>query len=161
MSLLSRPLQLHDVEDVEAHVWRTISSSADVAGLRPHERDDLCAYLIGVAWELGPAYDPARGRVTFSSFLGTTARLRIINWIRKERGRSKWSWSNGRSYERERPRVLSLEAELDSVVDALGPGTGDPPPDSDEDLGRLFAERDRARARDLDLLRERPYRRPR
>jgi hypothetical protein len=79
MSLLSRPLQLHDVQDVEARIAGAISSSSHVAGLRPHEREDLCAYLIGIAWELSIAYDPARGRVTFSSYLGTTARLRIID----------------------------------------------------------------------------------
>lgn len=118
MALLSRPLQLHDVQDVEAHVWRTISSSTHVAGLRPHEREDLCAYLIGLAWELSIAYNPARGRVTFSSFLGTTARLRIIDWVRKERGRSKWTFSDGRVHERPPVRLVSLDAD-DSIRDRL------------------------------------------
>lgn len=119
MALLNRPLQLHDVRDVEALVQSTIDGSGRyVASLRPHERDDLAAYLIGVAWELSLTYNPARGRVSFSSFLGTTARLRIIDWLRKERGRSKWQFADG-TYERERPQLVSLDAD-DSEHGDLG-----------------------------------------
>jgi DNA-directed RNA polymerase specialized sigma24 family protein len=145
---------------VEGLIASAIASSAQVADLRPHEHEDLCAYLIGVARELSIAYNPARGRVSFSSFLGTTARLRIIDWVRKERGRSKWSWSNGKSYERERPRLVSVDADdslRDRLDETVAARTSDPSADSSRDLAGFLEDGDRERARDRDALGLSPY----
>jgi DNA-directed RNA polymerase specialized sigma24 family protein len=121
MPLLSRPLQLHDARDVEALIWKAIDTSPHVAGTSFHDREDLCAYLLGVVWELSLSYNPDRGRVTFTTFAYTTARLRIIDFQRSRNGRTRWQWSS-HSYERNpRPAVVSLDGddpERDRLVQA-------------------------------------------
>ncbi len=160
MALLSRPLQLHDALDIEALMWKVIDGSGPAAGLRQHERQDLCAYLIGVAWECSLTYNPKRGSSSFSTFVFITAQRRIIDFVRRERGRTKWTWADGRKYERERPQLVSLDGpEHHRLGDALAAGDGDLEVGSDSDFGGLLGARDRTRAADYEELGLRPPRR--
>ena len=156
MALLSRPFALFDVRDVEGLALKAINDGQRVE-LRPHQRDDLCAYLIGEIWALSLRFDPARG--SFAAFAYHTARLRKIDWLRKEHGRTRWQFA-GRTYERERPLLVSLDGpDRHQLDDALATGGGDPASDSDQDLGGVVGARDSARARDDETLGLRPPRR--
>ena len=148
MALLSRPLRLHDVADVEALMARAIERSGHTGTLRPHQRDDLLTYLVEVAWELSLRWEPDRGGPNFGVFAYVTGQRRIIDWFRAEFGRSRWQWA-GHSYERERPDLVLLD---DGLVDALPAGTGDPALDSSPDLRGLLDAGDRQEARDYLAL---------
>jgi DNA-directed RNA polymerase specialized sigma24 family protein len=144
MPLLSRPLLLYDVRDVEALCTSIVQRSR--LSLDHHDREDLTAYLIATCWELSLRYEP--GRTSFSTWATTTLRLRVIDWNRARNGRTRWQFS-GHTYERERPRLVPLDAEL---VDTLPTGTGDPALDSDPDLGGILDAGDRQEARDYLAL---------
>jgi DNA-directed RNA polymerase specialized sigma24 family protein len=127
MSLLSRPLPLFDVRDVEALCTSIVQRNR--LSLDHRDREDLIAYLIATCWELSLRYEP--GRTSFSTWAGNTLRLRVFDWNRARNGRTRWQFS-GHVYERERPLLVPLDAEL---VDTLPAGAGDPALDSDPDLG--------------------------
>jgi hypothetical protein len=55
--------------------------------LRPVERDDLRAELFALAWQLSERYDRERG---FSTFLYSAAQRRTVDFVRRERGRTRW-----------------------------------------------------------------------
>jgi hypothetical protein len=142
--LLASKWKLHDCDDVEALAQSIVSKSG--LQLRHDQRESLVTYLVEETWKLSLRYEPERGST--SSFTGWASKqlpLRCIDWIRLERGRTKWQFS-GSTYERERPQLVSLDAD-DSVRDllesALTTGPGDPAADCDEICARLFTERDR------------------
>jgi DNA-directed RNA polymerase specialized sigma24 family protein len=139
-------LVLFDVRDTEAFCWRIVRSSN--LELSYHEAEDLCAYLVACAWEFSLRYEPKRG-VFFTRYLQPRLRNKTIDWVRKERGRTRWVFTGGRVHERQRPELVSLDHEL---VDTLPARTGDPANGGDPDFGRLVAERDRRRAGDLERL---------
>ena len=60
MTLLSRPLSLHDVRDVE-RLCRAVLRHADLR-LPHHDEEDALAYLISAAWELSERWDPQKDR---------------------------------------------------------------------------------------------------
>jgi DNA-directed RNA polymerase specialized sigma24 family protein len=95
MPLLSRPLPLFDVRDVEALCTGIVRHSR--LPLDHHDREDLTAYLIATCWELSLRYEP--GRTSFSTWATTTLKLRVIDWNRKRNGRTRWQFS-GHTYER-------------------------------------------------------------
>jgi DNA-directed RNA polymerase specialized sigma24 family protein len=150
--VLQRTWELHDVRDVEALLRKEIHDSPYVAGLLPHELDDLVAFLFEVAWRAGDSYDPARGR--FSTMLTTVVRRRVVDWHRS-RYRTVWKFRN-RVYVRGRPQFVPLDDRLD---DTLGARAGDPADSGDPDLERVLAAGRGARARDLETLGLRPARR--
>jgi DNA-directed RNA polymerase specialized sigma24 family protein len=153
MPLLSRPLPLYDVRDVEALCTSIVQRSR--LSLDHHDREDLTAYLIVACWELSLRYEP--GPTSFSTWATTTLRLRTIDWNRKRNGRTRWQFS-GHTYEREQPRLVALDSEL---AGALPARAGDPALDSDPDLGGILDAGDRQEARDyLALGLEPPQRAP-
>jgi DNA-directed RNA polymerase specialized sigma24 family protein len=144
MSLLSRPLPLFDVRDVEALCTSIVQRNR--LSLDHRDREDLIAYLIATCWELSLRYEP--GRTSFSTWAGNTLRLRVFDWNRARNGRTRWQFS-GHVYERERPRLVPLDAEL---VDTLPAGAGEPALDSDPDLGGIFDPGGSQEARDYLVL---------
>jgi DNA-directed RNA polymerase specialized sigma24 family protein len=94
-------------------------------------------------------FDPSRGHISFSTLLYGTAQRRIIDWIRKEYGRSRWQFA-GRVHVRVQPELVSLD---DDRLDAsLATQPGDSPSDRFSAFGRMETDRDRSRARDLETL---------
>jgi hypothetical protein len=146
-------LQLHDVRDADAFVSSVIARSA--GRLSYDERERLVQFLRIEIWRLAERYEP--GGITFSTYAGRTLPRRITDWRRtpEEGGRTFWSFGNGRTYERERPKVVSLDADAslrDRLDSAQSTRSGDPADDCSPDLERLLADGDRQRARDLDTL---------
>ena len=118
MTLLARRYELLDVSDVEGVCWSTIKRSTAARVLREDEREDLCAWLIGIAWQASLTYERGNHESRFGRHLAELLPRRIIDYVRKERGRTKWQFSGGKSYERARPRLVSLDVD-DSVRDRL------------------------------------------
>jgi hypothetical protein len=81
--MLNGTLRLHDVDDVEAAANRVVEDwlRQKRAYLRDHDREDLIAYIVGIAWELSLTYDPNRGW-SFSKLLYQRGSLRIVDWYR-------------------------------------------------------------------------------
>jgi hypothetical protein len=155
VSLLGRVWALEDIESVERLVYSLVRDVE--ARLQPHEYDDLIAYLLGEVWAIYRQWD--RGKTpSFRQYCTYLLRFKIVDHARKERGRTKWRWTNA-SYSRERPRVLSLDAALDgtgSTLRELVPDwESDPATNRGTDGERLLEDCDRHRARDIALLRRR------
>jgi hypothetical protein len=179
MPLLSRPLELHNLSDTEKLCRKVLHRSSNV---RPDDFEDALAYLLATCWELSVAYDPARdARRDFASWAARILDRRVYDWARARYGRTRWSFreherepgpTDGvrrrrpRSLVRERPLVVSLDAELADhadhadhaaarprLVDTLADPSGDPQTDSGPVCGGLLAAGDRERDRDLELLR--------
>lgn len=150
MSLLPRPWALLDVDDVEGLLALVVDRSPHARELRQHERDDLVAWLLGEAWILSQQYRP--GPRGFSSYLYVSAQRRVVDHVRRTRGRTRWSWSDGRVYERPRPQFVSLDADVDLLGDALAENGGNAAADRDAARRWLESQRDRHRARDLAQL---------
>lgn len=195
--MLNGVLALHDVQDVE-RLCRSVLEPFRLRGSLD-DFDDALAELIGVCWQLGERYDVARDRQpNFAAYASCILSLRVHDRIRRVRGRTRWSFREGRrdaaptrshphertgrlprSYERERPVVLSLDAPvgatrhrgngeprpawndpgLPTLGDAYSVSGGGDPADSDALIVRLLGERDRFRAEDLAVLGERVPRR--
>jgi hypothetical protein len=131
-TLLSRPWSLFDVRDVEALCAQVVQRSG--LTLSYHEREDLLAYLLAVAWETSTRFEP--GRIRFSIFVTRTLRFRTVDWVRTYRGRSKWAFKDS-TYERPRVQLVSLDAPDSNehqLVDTLA-GSG-----LDDDERRLSDE---------------------
>jgi hypothetical protein len=141
------PLRLHDVDDGEKFAGAIASRSR--LELSYHDAEDLRQFLVAELWLLSLRYDPAASSVSFSTWAGTTLRLRVTDWTRQRFGRTKWKWADGTSYERPRPSLVPFDARLD---DALSSGAGDPADSGDFGLAGLLSSRDRQRARDLEAL---------
>jgi hypothetical protein len=137
--MLQGKLVLHDCTDTEALCQAIIAKAG--LDLRPHQRDDLLAFLIATAWELSLRYEAGRGSTTsFTGWATTNLRLRITDWFRQEYGRTRYSFSD-RKYERPQPQLLSLD---DDQLAIPQPTIHlDSERDSDADLLRILAPRDR------------------
>jgi hypothetical protein len=155
--VLNSKLSLHGIDDVEAFTAGIARHSH--FELSYHDRQELHAYLITECWKLSLQYQPGIIRGGFQLWAGTTLRRRLIDWERQRFGRTKWQFGD-RTYERPRTEIVSLDdPERDQLRDALGAGTGDLEASWDETLRGLHTGRDRARARDLEILGARPRRR--
>ena len=155
MAAASRALALHDIADTEALAASIVHGSG--LELSFHDREDLLAFLVATAWQLSLVYEP--GGISFSSWAGTTLRRRLVDWQRQRFGRTRWQFA-GRSYERARPQLVSLDdSERDQLGDDHAAVGGDPEVDCDSGLAGLYAARDRTRAADYEALGLRPPRR--
>jgi hypothetical protein len=117
MALLNSPWVLHDVEDTEALLARVIQRSRAAAVLRPDEREDLRCALLEFAFVISVDFDPARGSA-FSTHLYSRASRRVIDYVRWERGRTRWTYHD-RVIERPPRQLVSLDAD-ESERDRLG-----------------------------------------
>jgi hypothetical protein len=147
VSLLGRPWQLHDVEDVEALCGRVLDVRLRRWGavLDEQDNEEALAFLIARAWELALKFDPwyeATRQRSFSTFLYRRLRFAVVDWYRLRHG----DWR----YQEERI-VLSLDHDADGslgeLVESLSYGEGDPA-DSCIDLRGVLAGRDRSEPRD-------------
>jgi hypothetical protein len=85
--LLSSPVQLHDVKDVEKFASRALDRRLQTMGARldEHRYEDALTYLIGVAFELSLHYNPELN-TSFSKYLHNTLPNRVIDWYRRTFG---------------------------------------------------------------------------
>jgi hypothetical protein len=116
---------LLDVEDVEAVVRQELADATRRRG--GYLRADAVAWLLGEAWQASERFDPGRG-VPFRAYLKRTIKLRSVDFLRAQLGRSRWTFSDGRVHERERRQPLSLDGPAggpsdDRLGDTL-PGSG-------------------------------------
>ena len=153
--MLTGKLTLHDVRDVEAFTGSIVEQSR--LELDYHAREDLAAYLVATCWELSVGFEP--GGISFSTYASKTLRRRVFDWVRRDRGRTRWH-VRGTVYERPLPQFLSLDdPDRNPLAGTVGAGAGDPAADRDPDLGGLFRAGDRGRTRDLETLGLSPPRR--
>ena len=142
--MLNGRLALEDVADVEGFCAALLDEQLHRLGahLRPHDREDALAYLVSEAWRLSVRYDASVGQ-SFSKYAHSTLTLRVTDWYRGRFGRSRWTFSNGKSFERRRPELASLD-ELRDEAGELGDGlvarTRDFEDGRDPALSRLLEE---------------------
>jgi hypothetical protein len=137
VSLLGRPWQLHDVEDVEALCGRGLDNRLRRWGavLNEQDNEDALSYLLARAWLLYLKFDPwyeATRKRSFSTFLYRRIyNYEVVNWYRLRFG--------DRRYPRKNPVVLSLDhdAELGELDELVSEREGDPA-DSCIDLRRVL-----------------------
>lgn len=132
--LLGAKWVLLDVADVEGLIWKAVGHSTAAAELRPHEQDDLVSYLLAEAWIISERFDASRGSVCFSTFLYASIQRRIVDFVRRERGRTKWQFAD-RTYERPHVELVSLNLFAQRGKDD-SPSSGD---SEHGELGRLIA----------------------
>jgi hypothetical protein len=151
--ILNGVLPLHDVRDTEQLCWAVVARSR--LNLPQDQRESLCSYLIETAWELSLRYEPGRRSTNnFAGWATVQLRLRVIDWIRKEYGRTKWH-SKGQAYERKNPEFLSFDADSsdrNQLDAAIGTWDGNLEASWDPTLERLDAGRSSARSGDLRTL---------
>ena len=167
MALLSSRLELRDIRDVEQFAGRIL----DRSGLEFNwsDREDLLASLIFECWRCAGDYDASRA--AFSTFATYRLRSAVTAWLRSSNercgrtgfvgGRTVWKFSDGRVHKRPQRVFVSFDDPdaRDRLVDTFAEGEGGREADRDSDLGRLYAERDSARTRDLHEMRLDPPRR--
>lgn len=135
--MLNGKLELWDVRDTEALCGRVIQMSG--LELDHHEREELLAYLVALAWELSLEYEPGIIRRGFSLWVTTTLRRRVTDWHRQRNGRTKWQFANGRTHERQLPKFQSID-DRPELLDTYGPLEAGP--DRLSSAGRLFGTGD-------------------
>lgn len=152
--MLSGTLELHDIRDVEAFCGRAMDAELRARGIRlePADREDLLAYIIGVAWELSVGYRPGRSS-SFSSYAYRILRLRVADYFRERFGATR----RGRIL----PQIVSLDAAIlsddrthelrfgaiDTYYGTHAAGSCDPAEYRCPDLARLLSPRGGGRAR--------------
>ena len=130
MALLSAPVALHDIRDLEAHARLTLSRQLRSWQMRlsDDDFDDALSFLIELAYELEKRYDErlAGEHASFSGYFLYLARLRLVDWMRR------------RFFGRRAQRVgdLSLDAALPDGTTV--PAGGDPADREYGNLGRLL-----------------------
>jgi hypothetical protein len=153
--LLRSRYSLLGIEDVERFCARVIEKSG--LALRHEQRDDALAFLISTCWEISTRYEAGRGSTaSFAGFAATTLRLRLVDWQRKEFGRTRWQF-DGHTYERERPALVSLDDDSGDgrLGEVVAGGSLDGDRDRAADQLRLLAIRGRPPARYEDEIRKR------
>ena len=143
--MLNGELRLHGV-DVERLAAAVMHEAIGRRGrsLREHQQEELLAELVSYTWELSLRYDPdqdharARGRQPgFDGWATYWLRFRVIDWIRKTEGRTRWAFSD-HTYERSVPTVESY----DELGEADGSSGMDAESHSDVDLSRVLLRGD-------------------
>src|SRR5438132_3110894 len=135
--MLNGNLELHDIRDVEGFCGRIIDRAR--LELSHQDNEDLWAYLIETTWELSLRFEP--GDLKFSTYATHTLRRRLVDWQRRDGGRTRWQFAD-RTYERELPRFVEIDDQL--------PGSLSSPDSGTDGLRGLVGARSRQRARHLD-----------
>ncbi len=144
------PLKLHDVEDGERLAAWVIHRSQIT--LSPEDFEDAHQYLLLELWRLFVDFDPTGGR-PFALLATTVLGRRLVDWQRKQFGRTIWRFGDGRVYERKPPVFVEFNDSVIGRLDAAEPARGsDRETGGDEAVRGLLAERDSKRAQDLELL---------
>jgi DNA-directed RNA polymerase specialized sigma24 family protein len=134
-----KPVKLErSIQHVEPFVVRVVERTLRSRNivLSIHRREDLTAYVLSELWVASSKFDAGRYK-SFRQFADAVAQRRVVDWIRADRGRSRWSFGPnanhahaGGVYERERPQVLSLDFDGGSGEGGLDP----PDPRGEEDF---------------------------
>ncbi len=149
--LLSSKLHLHDIDDVEAHIVATIQRGKHRYLLERDEVEDVVSHCLLAVWRSSTRLDSSRG--SFSTLAVVVTSRAVVDYLRKTRGRTKWSFADGHVHERPLPVLESLDDRRERGLEELvAAGAGDPQNGCDPDLGRLYGARDCGRARDLAVL---------
>lgn len=162
--LLGGVLRCHDVADTEGFVRRVLADAlrGRNSHLRPDDEDDAVAYLVSEAWRLSLDFDPDRSR-SFSGYAYKLLKLRYVDWLRRTEGRTRWQFGDGKTYERERPQLVSLDVATDDdggrLVETLPAQSSDRQTSVSPALTRILGVRGFGDPRDIDLLRASPSRR--
>jgi hypothetical protein len=120
VTLLSEPLPLHDVRDLEATcraILDRMLREYRSHGMSPDDYEDVLATFIAVAFEWSLKYDPAREldpgqtRISFSTYLNRYLGVRLADWFRRRHGDARYGPP---------PEVVSLafELELEAAITA-------------------------------------------
>jgi DNA-directed RNA polymerase specialized sigma24 family protein len=128
--LLSQPWKAHDVDDVEKLLQRAISASP-IVYLDEDRRDDLLCFLFEMAVKAARDFDPhyGDGGQSFATFLYRRAKLRVVDWLRRNYGDERHNRG------RVRPVYVPLD-ELDQHTTDGGIGNAI----STADFSRLSAQ---------------------
>ena len=108
--MLSHKLALYDIDDVEAFCTSIFKPRAPAIPSRDHE--DAIAYLIETTWELSLDYNAGALPSRFGFYAKRILARRLIDWQRRQYGRTKWTFGASRpgyANERPRPDLVSLE----------------------------------------------------
>lgn len=120
--LLGAVWKLGDVADVESLAWKAL----DASGLSFDDADDAIAHAFECVIKAWPKWNPAKASA--STFLYSVCRFGFVDYQRKTRGRTKWSFAGGRVHERTLPTFVSLDgddADRDRLVQSLATRPGD------------------------------------
>jgi hypothetical protein len=107
VTLLSEPLALHDVRDVEAMCRSILDRQLRAYRahyLNPDDYEDVLALFVSTAWEWSLTHDPDR-ELSFSSYLNRYLGPRLADWFRRRFGDARYGPP---------PEVVTLEPELDT-----------------------------------------------
>jgi hypothetical protein len=125
--------------------------------LAPEDVEDLTAHLLLEMLVISRRFDPERDKKGEAGFVSYCSRLldgRAVDWVRKRYLDTRYATEAERHAFN---NALSLDAPADSGGDPLGEtlegSSGDFEAGCDPDLARILAERDRARAEDLAIIR--------
>ena len=130
-----------------ADLERLARSAIRDAGLRPswHREEDLLAELIAAAWELSEKHDEHRYPGQFAAGCYRVLHLRVVDWIRRTEGRTRWQFSeegarqskrrHTRTVEHEGKRSVAVERSRPTVLSLNAPFGAD----SDSELGEALA----------------------
>src|SRR6266496_4464581 len=144
--MLHGKLALHDVRDVEALAAFVIGRSG--LELSQQDNEELLTYLIELTWELSLRYD--NNGISFSTWATATLKRRVIDWQRRDGGRTRWQFAD-RTYERELPRFVQADDDLPASVSDSDSGA--------DVLRGLVRARGLRRTRDKQALSERALKR--
>lgn len=140
MSLLPKPVTIHDINDAERFVRATI---ADTLVLTPDQRDDLICEGLRILWTLSDRYQPGYGgrNPTGSRFSGYAAKYlpgKLSDAWHRLQGHSLVVLPNGKRKWHYNDRPVSLEALMDATPgsDTLTALAVDPDQHMDSDLAR-------------------------
>jgi len=139
-------LALYDIADTAGFVGAIVNRSG--LALSWSDREDLEQFLLATAWEISLTFEPGKGSVGFSTYAGNILRRRTHDWVRQKNGRTIWRFGDGRVHERPQRVLVSFDDADARLGETLTEGDGDREADRDSALGRLYATRDRERARD-------------
>lgn len=118
--LLTTPIAVHDVRDIEAHVRAILDSGlAELAArLDASLYEDAHSFLVARGLELGRGYDPTRG-LSFSTYSRRILRLRLADWYRSTFGDARYDRAGREtSYD----ALTDRGEDADEYLDRRGPG---------------------------------------
>lgn len=157
-------LKLHEIDDVTgfcAHI-ATLYCARSRTNLNAADYDDLIQYLTVECWRLSERFQPTTPKARFRPYAQSQLNYRCVDWLRTNthNKRTKWQWSGGKVYERERVVLVSIDKPLHgdnddsgTLADTLVGSAGDLAADRGSALDWLVRAGDSETHRDLAILR--------